>query len=59
MYRNLVKPVLLAALLLGMSSFAHATLIPATWSESLTFNQQIPPAYAPCKQNEASTVPKL
>lgn len=45
MYRKLVKPALTAALLLGLSSLAHASLIPASWSESLTFNQQIPPAY--------------
>lgn len=45
MFRKCLKSVMATTLLLGLTSFAHATLIPATWSESQTFNQQIPPAF--------------
>lgn len=45
MYRTIGKPILTTVLLFGLSSLAHANLIPASWSESRTFNQQIPPAY--------------
>lgn len=39
---KLLKP-LLAALLLAASSLGHATLVPASWSETRDFNLPVPP----------------